>query len=450
MLFSIQQMVPHYPPVYPLLLALLGRLFGISDALIYLVLVLQHLLYVVGTLLLCRAFARPWQKAALIVALFLGSYLLMLTHTIATEGLSQALLVLVLGFGVNLCFGAGAGAGADAPADRRRRAWWWGGYGAALLFAALTRHNNPVFLVFLPLAFALRAAFTRSRRPLRPALLALGIGVAAVVVAGGATRVVVWAASGNPDSVMGRNAVYRMQGLPWASMTAVERETLLRRIKSHAPDPLVAEVIAVMIDDPAPWTGAYERVRQLAATDSRRRSADKLMNQAAIAFFKEPRNPWLHRAIWDSFRWYLTAPGNFYFFSRLGVVSIEMYRDNPGVPEPMRKLPLVSRVHLEDYRHLHFLLSVELLDRYVRPLYAGILALLVLAPQLWLRRRLVADHAALVLALLVVTLGYTLATAIVTINVNRYVLPTGLGMWLALGLAIASWGRKQASQECMT
>src|SRR5262249_31014729 len=94
------------------------------------------------------------------------------------------------------------------------------------------------------------------------------------------------------------------------------------------------------------------------------------------------------------------------------------------------------------YQRLNFGLDPARFDRFGLPLYGGLLALLALIPQFWFRRDEFATNAALVLGLMLTTMAYTMATAVVTVNVQRYVLPTGLGMWLAAALAIATWGRR--------
>src|SRR6185295_17317191 len=95
-------LVPHWPPLYPELLAINTGIFGYSNAAIYGVVIEQHLLAIAAGIYLTTIFSNTWRRMVMAVFFSAANYFFVLSHGLYTEALSTGLLLLFIGAGLRL------------------------------------------------------------------------------------------------------------------------------------------------------------------------------------------------------------------------------------------------------------------------------------------------------------------------------------------------------------
>ncbi|MDQ6621926.1 MAG: hypothetical protein M3Y86_00365, partial [Verrucomicrobiota bacterium] len=287
----------------------------LSDSGVWLLLFLQHLAICLSSCLVIAASTRRLVvRAALALVWATNPLFYSFAHCVGSETLSCIFLLLLGAAGIVI-----------VRCGRRVSIRLWFAAGALISLAMLTRHVNGVTAALLPLAFGFAGAtrwlaarlrkpdrwrrwlMQKARQDLRRALLAIGVGVVAIVAAHLTLRLVSYSAGIHYHSRLGYTFLFRMDYL--GPLSAAERAPLLERAATHSRTPHVQGVLEALRDAPS---GAEEfdpmavirrwKAQQPADADISDEQEDEIFNETARAFLVAPTAPYLRAIARDCLR----------------------------------------------------------------------------------------------------------------------------------------------------
>jgi hypothetical protein len=409
------QLVPHHQPLYPFLIYALEQWLGVSRAMVYALLVIQHALFIGSVVYLATAFQRPHQAFLISVAAVAGTWAGALFNTVATQGVELPLLILLCGFAFRVHF----------------TGWRWRQlilFFLILLSLALARHASIIFGGLVPAYFVLMSIFSIFVVPPgeRPAWRYLGYAAACCVTIG-----LAWFASSQVQraactafgtnctySVTGRAGCYRILQT-YQRMPEADRESWLATKVERLP---VDQAFAFKaMAEGACWGTAYENVAKAYPKEN----PDRLMNAAFMHFLLSPDEYSNEQLI------YQLRLGTYLInVPRLGILGGNLYEGAAPVPSPhaetrREKLGVTPAddAQLDAMRKTAW---VELYDWYTFNALNGAAIILLLLTVIFGGPA----AAALGLSLIIVAATYLLAVCSVTILVAKYIAPMNLLMYL--------------------
>lgn len=265
--------IPHHPPLYPALMALIKALWGEAPRILVATQWIQHLAHILAIAYLASAYRVKWQILLVSTLACVGAELNLFAHGLFTEGLATPLTLLFLGALLRLHRDGLTKGVALALA-------------LSLLAASLSRHALLV-LGALPVAYVLITAVLslgKSTRPIAvPQTILLVLAVA--LVNSGLTRYVTFLLDAQQVSALGRPGVYRIQEA-YALLPASERDAWLDSIGARTEDPAVRAALPLMARTPNPWTGPSGAI--LADPGFWGHHPDEILNEGFKTFVSTP------------------------------------------------------------------------------------------------------------------------------------------------------------------
>jgi hypothetical protein len=441
-------LVPHSPPIYPVFVRSFAVLWGFSPPTIYAILIAQHILSIVGMLSIVSLFEGRARRIAGSVFMLAANYFCVLSQGLFSESLALSLLMLYLACGTRVMLLEGVYAArmrlrlffSFAPNLRLRlrlnaRTTWTILSLLALYLVSESRHAMLAFAVLLPVFYLLNSLVQPGERLLNLKLFLVN-SLLVIFVLGGihCTNVFLGRVLGaNTDFILGRASVYRMHTLPWATMKPAEKAGLIATMQSHNVDPFVKAAIPIMIEDENPWPGSLAKLEALSPKFGGE-NPDKVMNQAAIAFYMTP-NVYLFQDILKACDYYFSNRDHcFSKLIELGKFSINWFRTSPCHPAVVSTMPMIQNIQLKDYDRINWIVKRRVFDEICNYYLLAALALVICTVRVALGR------APRALIPLVVATGfsgvaYILLTAMVTVTLPRYVTPLHCAIWAMLAFA---------------
>jgi hypothetical protein len=285
---DIHMEIPHYPPGYVIPIHYLsyltaGRMESVRDcipvadgALVYAILVAQHLLLAVAITTFACAIARTWPRRLLAAGcLTLCGTTFLYNHAILTEATTASLLILLLAAAYR-CYDRGF----SWPALLL--------YHLVLVPFILQRHSNMVFAVLLPLVYLLDLMF---KAPRRTAALRLGITLFGAMAALGVSKIAFVGICKAYDveyrSIFGRAFLYQIYTAN-RDRTSSELDREIARLQARTSDPVIREAIPLIFRSQNPWLEQYNLVAQLLEThhpewlwEARMKKTDHVLNRVS-------------------------------------------------------------------------------------------------------------------------------------------------------------------------
>jgi hypothetical protein len=271
-------LIPHYPPLYPVIVHAFESLLGLNPRMLYALLFVQHAFLASSIIYLGSAFERTLHAFIISTAAVAGTWMGSFAHTVSTQGLDLPFLALLCGVAVRYCLGG----------------WRLGllpMFFVSVLGLALVRHASPIFAVIVPLYFiflALIAVFFRS--PSREAgwacwgnAIICCLCIALALATGSLVTRATCLAWGNdcPYSIIGRAGCHRV----FASFNRVPREERQAwlAVKTRGLAPAEAFAFKAMSKDGC-WTAQYTDIRKAFPNEN----PDRLMDGAFYHFLLSP------------------------------------------------------------------------------------------------------------------------------------------------------------------
>jgi hypothetical protein len=437
------ELFPHFPLLYPALMAAATQLPGGANTALTAVVAAQHLLALFAVIYIATAFQRAWQILMLALVATLALSYSLFSHGIMTEALALPCLLLVIGSTLRLRPGA-IRFGALAVMF------------FAVVVGMLTRH---IFVVFalIPL---LSMSLVGWRLPLHlrighntgPWFVAVGLASITVAAAWGSatalTTLTCRALESPCTSIVGRAGLYRVL-YTWEQLPdARHREDWMATLAEHADDPIIAQALRIMATAEHPWLGAYQQISQLPQLYGD--SADSTMNAAFRVFLTDGGTPATFQlfrefaiAVIGSERWKYGAKdcsGQAHCLLRMSAHSIrETFPRNERIVSALSGTSGVEQEGAErlfavsDSRAIAFLSQLQPTRAATRTAFVGASFLLVLFAT-W--RAGLTPTVACALALWMSAMAYALAVTLVTVMVVRYLAPVDMLLWTANALAL--------------
>ncbi len=435
---------PHYPPLYPLVIYLFEKSIGIGPAMLWTLLVLQHLFFIGAIVYLACAARVAWQALILSVAATAGVYFGVFAHLIATQGIDVPFLALMVGVALRYHLDG----------------WRWSLLPVFLVAAfgvAMTRHADMLLAVLVPAYWLLRAAYARlydgrASRPLAVGYLGhaliCGLGLGLVVLAISPTqRLTCWFFGRDcPYSIVGRAGCYRIAKI-YAMVPPPQRTNWIAdKTRGLSPDETFA--FKAMAADGNCWIGPYQSI----AKAFPQRDTDRLMDAAYLGLMRHPDRYALDEMAREFSAGLYLDQGRYLeympFAEFLDLSARTVARTDDGIHYDMRKrfgadagadaavqATLAKHPVVTAYAWFTFHLVNAIA-------VVGLLGLLIFD-----RRP---SFIALGTAMAVAALSYALAVSAVTVMVPIYVMPVTFLSYVWLGLlaltlvdAIGSSGRRK-------
>lgn len=451
------ELFPHFPVLYPALMAAATSLSGEANSALTAVVALQHLLAIGAVVYMATAARQAWQilLLALVGALTLSFNLF--AHGLLTEAVALPCLLLVIGATLRLCSDA-LRLGALAVLF------------GALLAGMLTRHIFPVFALIPMLALLLtgwqRPTRLRAGHGAGPRtgtwLLAIGLtGVTAFgawAAASGLTALTCRTLDNPCTSIVGRAGVFRVL-YTWERLPAGEREAWMADLGARAGDPTIATALRIMATAERPWLGAHRQISDLPTLHGG--SADATMNAAFRDFLVAGGVPavrqWARECMiaaagaddWQygpnscsgQMECLLVRSGRSILDTFPGDARIVSALSGTGGTDPDDAFRLL---HLSDMPAVRALSQFQPTETMARTAFVGGSLLLVLLA--WRRAGLTPTMAS-ALALWAGAMTYAGLHTLFTVFIVRYLAPIDLLLWSANALAlIALLSRPDAAE----
>jgi hypothetical protein len=298
--------VPHFPPMYPLLgkaivrldmilhgqFATSGWMFGPGAA--KMMLLIQHLLTLLAAARLALQVSAGPLKARITTGLL---YLNPITLASIQALLTEALVVPFVLAAVAEALIIGRG---------EQKLWRFVLFFLWACLAALTRHPAIVVILILPIELAVLLCFSAMRRTDRRlfpglakavAVSAIGI-IASLILIQAVESTIMWYNNIEQRSILGRVFVYRIApGGPSGGSFAdddSERVAAVARLEAGAPNDTIRHTLNVMASTPPPWIGTFHRLWQEVDAECRSCSSehknaivDRLMNDVSLYAIKK-------------------------------------------------------------------------------------------------------------------------------------------------------------------
>ncbi len=416
-----RSMVPHFPPLYPMLVYGLELSLELDRTLIYVLLFTQHILLVTSVIYLALAFRTSTQIAVMSTAAVAGAWMGSLAHTVATQGVELPFLIFLLGFVFRTHFDG----------------WRWSRFPAFVIFIlvlSLTRHSSIIFAGLIPTYFVLlaltRYATSRAGWELARYVGYAGACCAAIAITIGLngiiTRATCVAMGGDcPYSITGRAGCYRIAET-YGQVPAPQRADWLAAKLAGLTEPERLAFKSMAAD--GCWVQAYSKVHDAFPADN----TDKHLNGAFLHFLLTP--DWY--SIEQAFRQlrisgYMIDPPVLSILA--GSLQMATLKEHPPHDELRRQKLGVTTEHDAKIRSISTMIPVRIYDWFTY--YALNIVTIILFLTVLLVGRASADGA-LGAAILITAIVYLISVSIVTIFVSKYVAPVNLLMYILSGFCL--------------
>jgi hypothetical protein len=448
-------LVPHWPPLYPEMLAINTGIFGYSNAAIYAIVIEQHLLSVAAGIYLTTIFSENWKRLVMAVFFSAANYFFVLSHGLYTEALSTGLLLLFIGAGLRLALLTADQL--DSPIalvtvelaqenPRKARRFQITHRGSvlflsylSLILMTLTRHNMFIFASLLPSIYLARFILRVKGPGFKTVVGTTSLGILSFFVVQLCNETFCKMLGSDSSAKFGRPAVNRMHDIAWASMTPDEKAHLLGNMMKRCPDDVTRFALNVMIEDEKPWKGSYDKIQAMLPSFKSKKTTDQIMNDAAKAFFMTP-NKYLLKESVNAFNLYMGADNStFASFVEANAPSVALYRNEADVLPQFKGIPLIQQIDVSRYKEISNVINPKLFDgvcRYI-PLATIAIAICIVA----IAGGASSESLCAVLALCFSAFLYASISAAITVVVPRYLAPVNAIAWLSLAVAITSFRR---------
>jgi hypothetical protein len=448
--------VPHWPPLYPLLLYFVVHLLSLSDVAIYSVLIFQHIISVAAAIYLCTAIRGRVPNLLMAVFACIANYFSLFSQGIFTEAFSITFLMFFLGATTRL------GLAQDAELDQNatkltftifsdsaalsrqisvtRRTLALVVATVALFFMTASRHNMILFGALLPAMYLLRPLIRVSGKVILPLLTSTASAIIALLAVHIFNDVVCQLLHNESTPLYGRVAVYRVHYLPWSTMPKDERGELVSAMLKRCPDDFSKQALQIMIEDNAPWMGSLKRLTEIAPRFGTE-TADQAMDTASMAFFLTP-NKYLASAVLSTFKLYMGDMSGWQggpmqsFFDGCHN-SIADYQSGKIKTEPsMLNINSIRFANPDVYKRISAIINPVFFDFCCNYFWLGLLAI-ALSTVSFAKRT---SQTALPYCLAIAASGilYAILSSIVTIFIPRYIAPMNVCCWVMLGISLFS------------
>jgi len=411
----------------------------LTDSGVFLLLLVQHLsLCLAAFQLIVLASQLFWVRLTLALAWALNPAFYAFAHCVGSETLSMIFVLLIGATGLRI-----------VRYPRRVPGTEWFFFGILLWLSILTRHVNAVLAGLLPFAFFLLAAyrllavrFTRSqlaqrwqqlfaKQSLRRAVLAVAVGISAILLANASLRLLCYVAQTPYGSTVGVTFLFRLKFLSYLPVD--ERNQLLDTVSKNADAADVKNVIALMRSEFAAETpnwdvAAFEKKAQaslfLPQTAANEQKFHALLNRTMWAFLCLPDKVLL-RAVATDFNksQHTTIPD---VVRQLFVATTFHFSHPTAMPQVGALITFqnnnASRVFAIFKNHSYFRHRKNLGFCVLLSFWLTILAAFVVVAKI--RKRAAADVASYAVALTVMGLIIMLANCFLTVFQPRFTLPT--------------------------
>ncbi|MFN2507476.1 MAG: hypothetical protein ABR589_01745 [Chthoniobacterales bacterium] len=315
---------------------------ALNDGGVYILVAAQHLALILALALFVVTAAKSWERRVLLILVALATPVLFVgAHVVSSEALGIILMICLVSIAVHLFQNSHR---SDGPA--------LAAFGICLYLNIMTRHQSAVFAALLPLGylFAFAGALVRQPRGALPtvpdpgrahwwrkAWRAILVGVAAILLANGTTRVLC-AVFGEPyRSTVSRTAIYRFDKVD--RLPAPEREAFIQELQSKTDDPITKEAIPRLLEVKGYWGTSMAELERLIkkhrppmTAKERKKLVDDYLNEICTLYFRAAP-PFLVENIRNAIRRGLTrstAEEVARAFVNGGVASLQFYRTNRG------------------------------------------------------------------------------------------------------------------------
>lgn len=230
----LREVIPLNAPVYPLLMRIFRSPLGLTDTSVSVVIAMQHALFAAGLVYAALYFKRLRERVFFILLMIYPNYAIWIANSFLKESVANGFL--------NFAIGAVLRLSAHQKWRQRDAAVYF----TSFLGAVLTVYPYAILLSVLPLIFVFRRLREKDRRVSRAVGISMALGVSVVAAA----QVVVIGfnlAFGHPafHSTAGLIGAYKIQNF---HVDEAVREQLIAAVRAKTDDPVLHEVIPVMMD----------------------------------------------------------------------------------------------------------------------------------------------------------------------------------------------------------
>ncbi len=412
----------------------------LNDGGIYLLIVAQHLALLFAVALFIVTVAQGRARRLVIVLLALVTPVIFLSaQLVSSEAAGVILMILLLALALHILREQKT----DWPTLRL--------FGICLFLNIMTRHVSAIFAALLPLGFL--CAFLRRRdKTTSPHLWrnfsrAVTIGVLAICFSYAATFLLCVIFREPYRSIVSRTAVYRLDEID--QLPPAERAAFIRTLQDKTDDPLIKEAIPIILEAKGYWSRSLLEIERLIEARypplparERRKMTDAYLTKIVGLFYSE-MPPFLventRKSIANSF-WQTTADQVSTVFLKIGVVSLQVFRESPRLRARTSGLTSCSAEAVDritafaDHHWLSFANKIP----------CGILLIgsTALAMLLALARRLAHWRWHALCAILLTNLLLMIGTFAVSPYAERQILPACIFAFASIALLIGGAGRR--------
>jgi hypothetical protein len=273
-------MTPHYPPLYPAVIYLFEKFFGINPGMLKTLLFVQHLFLALSLTYVASALRYASRALIMSIAATAGAYFGAFAHIVATQGFDAPFLALMTGVALRYHF-------------EGWRLTLLPVFIISVFGLAMTRHADVVLAVVVPAYWVFRALYAKLYygRAARPPLLGyLGnaviccLGVALVIVIIGPIQHLTCRYFGRdcPYSIVGRAGCYRISRT--RDLVPAEQQAGWIADKTAKLNAAEAFAFRAMAVGENCWTGPYNNIAKSFPNENQ----DMLMNSAFLKFLLRP------------------------------------------------------------------------------------------------------------------------------------------------------------------
>jgi hypothetical protein len=278
---SLNYALPQYPPLYNGLCRSLMLLSHNGPIAIYVLILLQQVVYVAGLLYLAMLFSATRSRLIFLAAMSLNLTVMVVVNGVFPEGLFAGLELFFWGGFIRFLLGKD---------DDNRVVLIWT---ASLILMALTKHIGQFWYVFVfLLAFVLLIAgrINKNSAAQRLGFKLATLTVVSFVVFFVAEQSVFACFHSRNKTVIGRQGIYRIKELPWNTISSANRERLITHYTGWSKDPMLPITYNIIIAT-HPWVETVDSITNvLASRNITDKNADDCLNDAFKAYMFNMEN----------------------------------------------------------------------------------------------------------------------------------------------------------------
>ena len=433
---NIAQLVPHYPPLYPLFCNAIWQTLGTAESTLFFFIGCQHLLYCASILYAAFAFASFSGRVVFLLAMstFLAGPVT--CHSVLSESLVLPGIVFAIGAILRIC-------------RESKSLLNWIVLFVALIMAAATRFSAISFVTVLPL-FALLNSWLKDQKTSignnKLVAISTGLGIAVFFAATSLQTVTCRAVGQRNRNLIGRPGYTLFEDISWSAMSKREKDVYIKKLQLRTKSPIIRKAIFLCVEhEGGGWLPIQRRIKKMInkynshapAASKFHMDADYCMNEIFYILVTTIDNYTL-QALKERFQKYLKRADFVSTHLEYAAVSVHFYKKS-GLSDPRYaafydKLSSINvakaKVFLE-FKKSHVVKLNELVPPWG---WALLVLVLCLAGQLFNRPL----NRALLLAMLIVAVTRLFAVSLVTLHLLRYGTPSLLLIHLALACCLAS------------